>query len=179
MRVYTFELDTTGKCEVEIEAMDDKEAVSKLLGKQFITKNQTESNIEMPYISADNTEDAMAYCLGWDVSNTKEPSKEEMAEEKLKVDPRPEVFVEKPLVVPEDGFKIHLNGKIHHINSLNACFQELIVLALGKYKSGESYTVTYKHTQRHTDLGFKLEGSIKNNENLKMNDGLIVNIQII
>ena len=179
MRIYTFELETVGKCEVMVEAENDQEATQKFFNKEIIGKNQVESNLEWPNTNANNHSELMDYCMGWDNMTVKAKTPEELAEEKLRVDPRPEVIVEKPLVVPEEGFKINLNGKTVRVHTLDMCFQDLIIQALGGYKNGEAYTVTYKHTQRHTDLGFKLEGSIKNNENLKMNDGLVVNIQII
>ena len=119
----------------------------------------------------------MDYCEGWDNKVDKEKTKADMAEEKLIV--APEVVVEKPLVVPVDGFKVNINGKYVFIDKLEVSYQDLIKEAKGKFDSKEVYNVTFKHTQRHTDLGFNLEGSLKNNLFLKMNDGLIVNIQIV
>lgn len=176
MRDYTFELDTSGKCEVIVEASNDKEAIEKLLKKDFVAKNQLESNIDFPSVSLEYIDEAMDYCSGWETTKSKEKSIEKLAEEKLVA---PQMMVEKPLVVPTEGFKVNLNGRDVFVKNLEMCYQDLVKKAKGKFDNSEVYTVTYKHTKRHTDYAFDMEGSLKNNMFLKMNDGLVVNVQLI
>ena len=77
MKLYTFEIDTIGKCEIEVEASSDAEAVKKLIDRDFVSKTQIESNLDFPNISTGNISEAMDYCYHTQELTEKEASDED------------------------------------------------------------------------------------------------------